>query len=115
MPLGIGFTKILRVYAADVGTTAVHRAARRGDVAMLRIFKEAAAVHAAHPGLTDARRQTPLEYAAKACKPTLHYPAVIKDALGELEAAVAELPRQPSSVPAKKGRRIRSCRMRRLW
>lgn len=104
VPLGIGFTKILRVYAADVGTTAVHRAARRGDVAMLRIFKEAAAVHAAHPGLTDARRQTPLEYAAKACKPTLHYPAVIKDALGELEAAVAELPRQPSSVPAKKGR-----------
>ena len=47
VPVGIGFKKLLKSYAKEVGSTAVHRAAERGDVQMLKLFKEAADVHAA--------------------------------------------------------------------
>ena len=93
VPVGIGFKKLLKSYAKEVGSTAVHRAAERGDVQMLKLFKEAADVHAAHPHLTDARKQTPIDCAAQACQPTPHYQTVIRDVLGEIEAGqLAPLP-----------------------
>jgi len=51
---------------AEEGTTAVHRAAARGDVEMLKLFKEVANVHPASASLKSARRGTPLDVVNRA-------------------------------------------------
>ena len=64
-----------------------------GDQKTRRASARTADVHAAHPHLTDARKQTPIDCAAQACQPTPHYQTVIRDVLGEIEAGqLAPLP-----------------------
>lgn len=92
-----GLRRFVKANRSEEGTTAVHRAAARGDVEMLKLFKEVANVHPASATLRSAKRGTPLDVVNKASlgAKSHYYQTILNEQIG---------PDSPATAAANNGR-----------
>jgi hypothetical protein len=99
-----GLRRFIKANRQEEGTTAVHRAAARGDVEMLKLFKEVANVHPASATLRSARRGTPLDVVNKASLGAKadYYQTILEEQIG-LATSPPKVTTPPKAATLKAG------------
>ena len=90
-----GMKRFIKSVRSEEGSTTVHRAAARGDVDMLKLFKEVANVHPASATLKNAKRKTPLDIVNKASQGAKgdYYQTILDEQIGPASPAKAAAPK----------------------